>query len=168
MGKREEAHKILSEQLSKFNYNKVIEIGCNNFKRRIPLPLMGLDVDIKHKPKIVSDIEYGMPFKNSSIDAVVGIDIVEHVSDIQNFLSECIRIIRKNGIMSFIIPRADVFGYEVKNIKKYGHKNMWTKTDWDNLIKKTNIFPNFPLKTLRLENLPGDWFFLFTGERMRS
>ena len=157
MGKRNDAKKLILEQTE--HLKKIVEIGCNNPSRRISEDIIGVDVFYKHKPNIVADIEFSLPFKNCSLEAIVGIDIVEHIDDIDKFLEECLRVLKDNGLMMFAIPRADIFGYEIKNIKRYGHKHMWTKDEWHEIVD------SYPIKEIICKHLAGKWFFMFSGKK---
>ncbi len=142
---------------------KVIELGCNNYKRRISKTIIGLDAIISHQPNLCCDINSSLPFKNKSISAIVGIDIIEHLDDINYFIIECQRVLRINGIMLFVIPRADIFGYKINTIKKYGHKHMWNKDEWNAIIANHSA-----IKIEECDNMRGDWFFFFYGIKIKD
>ena len=157
MGRKEYAANIILKSIGHCQENKVVEIGCNNFGRRISQSIIGLDVIYKHRPNIVADVCGNLPFRSKSLKAIIGIDIVEHIEDIGHFLEECKRVLGKGGRLSFAIPRKDIFGSEIKNIKKYGHKHMWNFDEWAILAE------SFGIETIKCMNLPGGWFFYYNG-----
>jgi 2-polyprenyl-6-hydroxyphenyl methylase/3-demethylubiquinone-9 3-methyltransferase len=42
-----------------------------------------------------------LPFDDASFDAVLCVDVLEHVSDVQQVLSEIKRVLKKNGLLFF-------------------------------------------------------------------
>jgi len=166
VGRRQYAQNLLIGELKRNNCHTVVELGCNSIRRRIPhAGIVGIDVVKKHGPDIVHDINDGLPFLDSGVDAVVGIDIIEHIDDLHKLLFECVRVLKSGGFIGWIIPRADIFGYKVQNIKRYGHKNMWSKTDFWEEINKFTVKYMSPLNFIKISNLPGDWFFYFFAKK---
>lgn len=164
MGRREAAHQFILQQID--GLKKIVELGCNNHKRRIKdKRIIGVDVKKEYQPDIVWDINEGLPFKYGELDAIVGVDIVEHIKDPYKLLFECCRVLKKGGKIVFIIPRADVFGYKILNKKEYGHKFMWSKDDWCRLVKNFRIKYLSPINDIKAGNMPGKWFFYFISTK---
>jgi predicted SAM-dependent methyltransferase len=161
MGRWEYASAWIKEKAIWNGCTKVVELGCNKPTRRISDCFIGIDVKKESLPDIVCNIEYGLPFKTNSIEAIVGIDIIEHIDGIHYLIKEMLRILINNGLMIFAIPRADIMGYKIQNICAYGHKKMYSKDDWSTLL---NEYKN--IKIERNENLPDKWFFIFEGRKI--
>ena len=67
----------------------------------------GIDVEKTKKPKnyskiIVSDLNNPLPIKSSSFDTVIAGDIIEHLYNPLGFISECKRVLKKNGKLLYI------------------------------------------------------------------
>ena len=63
-----------------------------------------------------------MPFENNSIDVFFLQNVFHHIPDINNFLREADRCLKKNGyflIMEFGIPKRDLLKKPYKNFLKY-------------------------------------------------
>lgn len=52
----------------------------------------------------VSDACKTFPYKDSEFDAIVLLDIIEHVKDPSLVIKECVRVLRKRGILFLVIP----------------------------------------------------------------
>jgi len=52
----------------------------------------------------VSDACKRFPYKDSEFDAVVLLDIIEHVADPAFLIKECVRVLRKNGVLFLVVP----------------------------------------------------------------
>jgi len=98
----------------------VLEVGCGegygtSMLSKKAKKIIGIDVDkkiIEHASK-----KYGtekcrfevydgkkIPYKNNVFDAVVSFQVIEHVKDDKNYVSEIWRVLRKNGIFLITTP----------------------------------------------------------------
>lgn len=74
------------------------------------------------------------PFEDESFDMVYSSEVIEHVQDDKNFLEECFRVTKKNGI--FILttpniskqPHIELFDGHVRHYSKYELINKLEKT----------------------------------------
>ncbi len=73
----------------------------------------------------VSDACEPFPYKDSEFDAVVLLDIVEHVKDPSFFIKECVRVLRKNGILLLVVP-CEVQPY---TLHRFFHKRGWSLSE---------------------------------------
>jgi SAM-dependent methyltransferase len=52
----------------------------------------------------VGDACKPFPYRDAEFDAVILLDIMEHVSDPDFLVKECVRVLRKNGILFLVVP----------------------------------------------------------------
>ena len=94
----------------------VLDIGCGRGEdppfmvnaRRI----IGYDLDAeilkyyseRNSTDAVSGNAASMPFKDSSIDSLSCVDVLEHIPDYKQTLREMFRIIKKNGVLVISVP----------------------------------------------------------------
>lgn len=149
---------------------KILEIGCGGSDRtklfyNVSDKVTGIDiinrVKKEHKKKfnfVLADA-LNLPFKNSSFDAVVSFDVIEHVNDVA-MLSEVFRVCKKNGwlflgtpnqtrLSSYLFALAGqkiTFPYEINpgsiHLREYTIKelvNLVEKCQFK-VIKEMNIF----------------------------
>lgn len=103
----------------KNNVKRVLDVGCASgafvwhVKRR-GLDVVGVDLDrdsIKFGKGAGLDLRHGrledMKFKDGEFDAVNLGDIIEHVGDTEGFLRECLRILKKGGILVVSTPNTN-------------------------------------------------------------
>jgi len=101
--------------------NDILEIGCGlqPYRYLIPKHIKYYAIDWKdssvfsyHKAKDV--IYYNgkiFPFKTEVFDFIFHTEVLEHIYDLNLFLSECYRVALKNGKMFFTIPFAARYHY---------------------------------------------------------
>ena len=54
--------------------------------------------------KIVADVAQGLPFKNERVDLVVSRAVLEHLENIETFIIDSRRILKKNGYFIHLFP----------------------------------------------------------------
>jgi len=52
-----------------------------------------------------------LPFKGSSFDVVVAMEVIQYFTRLDDFFKECYRILRKEGILLLCLPNQDVPGF---------------------------------------------------------
>jgi len=92
---------------------RVAVLGCNNGAQSLVLTqgirskeLWGVDIDpdavrdAANKGVLVirADLERPLPFRSESFDIVISNQVIEHLEDVDTFISEVHRICKKNGI----------------------------------------------------------------------
>lgn len=98
--------------------DKMLDVGCGNgligaeFKRSKNIYVSGMDlspksVEIAKKygiNAVVADIDQEWPYPASSFDILLGVEIVEHIFNTDNFFSESRRVLKKNGLLIITTP----------------------------------------------------------------
>ncbi len=74
-----------------------------------------------------------IPFDDSSFDAVVGTEILEHMDDDRELLVQCIRVCKKGGKIIFAIPD-DRLGPE----REKEHMRKYTYDDFNKLLSSVS------------------------------
>lgn len=99
-------------------YSKVLDIGCgvgfySNLLRSSGYNVIGMDISeemLKEAKKRYPHIEFicnsieSTSFKNDSFDAIIAIEVIEHVFDIHKSLLEINRILRKDAYLILTVP----------------------------------------------------------------
>ena len=73
----------------------------------------------------VSDACKPFPYKDSEFDAVVLLDIMEHVQKPDFLIKECVRVLRKNGILFLVVPCEG----EPCTLHKFFRKRGWSLSE---------------------------------------
>ena len=112
------AYKFAKDNISKNSF--VLEVGCGegygtNLLSQNAVKIIGVDVDrntIAHASK-----KYGtencifrvydgarIPYEDNTFDAVISFQVIEHVYDDINFVSEIYRVLKRNGVFILTTP----------------------------------------------------------------
>ena len=108
------------------------------------------DIEPKHNPDIITDVADMHNIETESIDVINALELFEHVEKIEKGLSECYRILKKNGKMLISVP----FLYRV-HADPYDYQR-WTITKWENELKKKG----FDIKKIEIT---GRFFTVLNG-----
>lgn len=117
--------------------NLILDIGCGNgylldeFSKILPKAKMwGVDVyDIDNNKRWKykkSDITNPLPFKDNSFDCLVLGEVIEHVPNTDFLLSECNRILKKNGTL--IISTPNLVSWANRLLVLLGIQPLFTET----------------------------------------
>lgn len=156
-------HKINLNRVTSFKTIKdwlkgkknAIDLGCGVGYLTAFWNITGVDNDAnaisfakKRYPKtkfILADITQNLPFKNSSLDAIVCYNVLEHLSQEgreKNF-SEAKRVLKKEGILiagyineEFWLNRVLALVFEDYGINDSTHLVSWKLSDFENEIAK--------------------------------
>jgi len=63
-----------------------------------------INIDEYCKPDYFVDIEGKFPFEDASFDHAICLNVLEHVFEFENVVSETVRTLRKNGTMVVAVP----------------------------------------------------------------
>lgn len=109
------------EFLVKNNKKKVLDVGCASgsfvYSAKLAgLNPIGIDLDpdsIKFGQREGLNLRHSrlgnMKFKKNSFDAINLGDIIEHIKDPKEFLKECLKILKKDGILMVSTPNTNSF-----------------------------------------------------------
>lgn len=79
------------------------------------------DDDLKF---VVVDAER-MPFHDGSFDIVTSFEVIEHVEHYENYLSECFRVLKDDGLFICSTPNAKIGSDNGKPLARYHHKEFY-------------------------------------------
>jgi ubiquinone/menaquinone biosynthesis C-methylase UbiE len=124
-------------QLKKNNPKTILDIGCGTgyitdiINRSMNANIICCDMNSNcisfaktqfHLETIIADIS-NLPFKNSSFDMVLAIEIIEHLPDLESAINEMKRVTKKNVIIT--VPNDPYFMIanflRGKNLKSFGN-----------------------------------------------
>jgi len=175
----EDRHRKILKIFSKYKFNRILDVGCGdgNFTALISKvckakEVYGVDISEKGvemakkngiKALRVDIDEENLPFKDNYFDAVLSLEVIEHLYDPDHLLDEVYRVLKPNGIFVLTTPNlaslynriALLFGYQpfytnVSLRKSYGHIPFI-----ENIYRKKGIVPSpdhirlFTVKSLK-------------------
>ena len=79
----------------------MLDLGCGNKKARGSL---GVDIVPTPVVDVVSDFNYGLPFRDNSVDGLYAYHLLEHVDDFLGFMGEMWRICKHNARVYVKVP----------------------------------------------------------------
>lgn len=153
---------LINEKMN-FRRQSVLDVGCGIgtfcYKIRARLPyvrVVGIDVDIKLLSRAMELVEDAIllpydgktiPLPDESMDWVTCIHAISHVDDPEQTLAEIFRVVRKNGMVSFVLPNLwfDVLmtfrnlltGYQGDRTIKHH----WTPTQFERMLLRQGFYP---------------------------
>jgi ubiquinone/menaquinone biosynthesis C-methylase UbiE len=141
---------------------KILDIGCgiDRFEMNDSgYKIIGLDISRKSHADVLGDATK-LPFKDNSFEKILAIQLIEHLIEYEEFVKECSRVLKKDGILHLETPNKKslfnmIFRTYYKNrLQKYNDSNIHKKIFYEEelirllkknklLIDKSNIVP-FP------------------------
>lgn len=129
---------------------KLLEIGCGNGDRLIKIRRLGWKVEgqeidsmavsacSKRYPELKVSLGgvHDLSYPDDTFDAVIMNHIVEHLHDPASILRECLRILKKGGVLVLATP----------NINSFGHR--YFKSAWRGLEPPRHLYI-FSVNTLK-------------------
>lgn len=164
--------KLIENLLQDHTPNKVLDIGCGTgetltfLKTLYPKAKMfGVDMlpeavvytkERKHKA-LKADAKK-LPFKNSTFDTVLILDVIEHIDDDTRVLKEAKRVLTKEGVIIITAPALSFIWSN--HDKNQGHYRRYDKDRFARIAKNTglkvkylsyfNFFLSIPIISIRL------------------
>ena len=107
--------------------SKILELGSGagflkeyfNVITSEVVPMEGIDLVIDASK---------IPFNDEDLDAIVMMNVLHHVKDPENFLKECTRVLKKNGLIILIEPANTWFSRII--YKNFHHEDFDENSDW--------------------------------------
>ena len=110
--------RIIAQYINSSHNQIILDIGggksCRFAKYRNPdvtVKIIAVDVSLESLKnnqdvdvKIVADVAQGLPFKNERVDLVVSRAVLEHLENIETFIIDSRRILKKNGYFIHLFP----------------------------------------------------------------
>lgn len=106
--RRRSIERLLTHYCGKLELNSVLEIGggkysnLKHFFKKVNRYIT-LDPDQNTNPDYVGKGEK-LPFGDSSFDAVINTEVLEHCDDPSQFFKECNRVLKKDGKLILSVP----------------------------------------------------------------
>jgi len=89
---------------------RVLDVGCGpRLYRNCCEAVEYVGLDLHGRPEVIGSAS-ALPFRDGSFDAVVAMDVLEHVEEIDAAASECHRVLREGGRLLLVTPNALGFG----------------------------------------------------------
>ena len=177
-------YKLNPKSEKPFSKLRILDLGCGGGLltepiKRLGAQITGIDASQKnieiaklHAKQMNLKINYiaSAPEKlkiKTKFDVILNMEIVEHVSDVDEFIKSCSKIIKKNGIMFIATINKTLKSY-IQAIIGAEYVLRWLPIgthDWNNFLKpedieniaKKNGFKNEDLVGIKFNPLVGKW-----------
>lgn len=108
--------------MEKLNY---LNVGCGSKYHKL---WVNVDMSSNSKDVISANLLKGIPFSDNEFDVVYHSQVLEHIpkEKAENFIKECYRVLKPNGIIRVVVPDLENI---VDEYKKYLNKNLEEPTD---------------------------------------
>ena len=100
---------------------KILDVGCGWISNPYLINSIGIDLEFKNKPKNYKKlISYNLndgilPFKNEYFDTIIAGEFIEHINNPYNFISECHRVLKRNGKLILSTPNPNYYWYVLQD-----------------------------------------------------
>ena len=104
----------------------ILDIGCGtglnaSFLSSKGHNVIGIDISSAAIQKfhesghvgLVCDIAEGLPFNDNKFDLVYASEVIEHLADTDEFLAECNRVLKPNGIILLSTPNSSFWAFRI-------------------------------------------------------
>lgn len=124
-------HVHIKNKISK-NEKIIIELGPG--KTKVNKNAIGIDICEKESVDYVTDLNKGLTFLwDESVDEIYAFHFLEHINDLEFFLSEVFRVLKKGGVLIGTVPHfSNPYFYS-----DYTHSNFWGLYTWSYFSKNS-------------------------------
>lgn len=106
----------------------ILNLGAG---RKIRKDSINVDVTKYDGIDMVVDIDkYPWPWKDGSVDGIHASHVIEHLSDPQKFIWECLRVLKKDGFLRLSLPHAS----NVSAVGCFGHYRTFSYNTMDGYL----------------------------------
>ncbi len=84
----------------------VLDVGCGPMiYRDFCRSSEYVGIDLTGRPTVLGSAS-SLPFRDGAFDAVIAIDVIEHLDDVEAAALECFRVLKKGGRLLLVTPNA--------------------------------------------------------------
>jgi 2-polyprenyl-3-methyl-5-hydroxy-6-metoxy-1,4-benzoquinol methylase len=157
LGIKKERRKVRYLGLDRFSPGRLLEIGCGRGDRlsdfqRIGWSVTGQDVDLKAVEYVRSnkkvDVLCGdildLNLEPEQFDAIVMNHVIEHVSDLNNHLAECLRLLKTGGLLVVSTPNSNSLAHrkfkaDWRGLEPPRHLQIFSIESLEKVLKKAGF-----------------------------
>ena len=142
---------------------KLIDLGCGEMPYRPALEQQGIhyvgaDIDEGGDVRIGSDGR--IPLDPQSFDAVLSVQVLEHVRDLDAYFSEIRRLLRKDGLLYLSTHGSWLYHPHPEDHRRWTGPGLVAELDAHGFTVEENVALVGPLATTTLIRMTGFAFFL--------
>ena len=119
--------KIQLNNIAKNQNSKILELGSGAGFLKDYVNVITSEVVAMDGVDLVIDASK-IPFDDNALDAIVMMNVLHHVKDPENFLSECDRVLKKDGLIILIEPANTWFSRII--YKNFHHEDFDENAGW--------------------------------------
>jgi len=121
----ETAYGSLSNAISGCNPDATVEVGSGSgLATTLGFPWMTSDISLAAQQTAQHAAQH-LPYRTGSLDALVLKDTWHHLPDIESFLTEAHRVLRRGGVIAVFDP---YWGWLARFVYRYLHQERWDAT----------------------------------------
>lgn len=160
---RKNLYKLMSESVNNYCKSKnlkILSIGSGGDIKKLldekGLKFKEVDIDPKRKPDYVMPMEDMCEIKSNSIDRIFCMEVLEHVNNPFEAISEAFRVLKKGGIFigssPFVFPIHDA-PYDHFRYTRYGLRLLFKKFKCLKLVERNSYIESSFVIWMRLVNI---------------
>lgn len=156
---------LISEMVAKHSPRdaRMIDLGCGDMPYRAALESLGVrytgaDIDDGGDLRIAPDGR--VPLTAGSFDAVLSVQVLEHVRDLNAYFTEIRRLLGDNGILYLSTHGSWLYHPHPEDHRRWTRTGLVAELDAHGLTVEENIALVGPLATTTLIRMTGFAFFL--------